>query len=59
MFNTLIRSGDIRDQSQTLPNIAPIFGRFFLPSPFFGRVFQKLYQRYHPYLVARRLNQLS
>ena len=49
-----ISSGDIRDQSQKLSEIAPNFGRFSLPK-FMGPAFQKLYPFYHPYLTARRL----
>ena len=52
------RSGDIRDQSRKLSEIAPKFGRFFtfltLPN-FRGRAFHKLYARYHPCLAASRL----
>ena len=56
MFDMSISSGDIRDQSRKLSEIAPKFGRFFGPRKFFwGRTFQKLYTRYHPYLAARRL----
>ena len=49
------RSGDIRDQSRKLSEIAPKFGRFIGPRKFWGRAFQKLYTRYHPCLAARRL----
>ena len=48
------RFGDIRDQSRTLSEIAPIFGRFLALPIFRGRAFQKLYARYHP-LAVRRL----
>jgi len=47
-----IRSGDIRDQSRKLSEIA----RNFLPSQILGkRAFQKLYQYYHLSLTRRRL----
>ena len=50
-----IRSGDIRDQSRKLSEIAPNFGRFFRPTKFLGRAFQKMYPVYHSCLTARRL----
>jgi len=50
-----ISSGDIRDQSRKLSEIAPKFGRFKALPNFWGRAFQKLYARYHPYLASRRL----
>ena len=55
MFDMSIISGDIRDQSRKLSEIAPKFGRFFGPPNFWGRAFQKLYACYHPYLASRRL----
>jgi len=55
MFDMSINSGDIRDQSQKLSEIAPKFGRFLALPNFWGRAFQKLYSRYHPYLASRRL----
>jgi len=51
----LIRSGDIRDQSRNLSEIATKFRRFFAVANFRGQVFQKLYARYHPCLAARRM----
>jgi len=50
----LIRSGDIRDQSRQLSEIAQNFGRFFALSNFLGRAFQNLHPFYHPCLAARR-----
>ena len=48
----------LRSKSKVVKNRAEIW-TFFWPSPFFwgggGRVFQKLYARYHPCLGARRL----
>jgi len=55
MFDMSIRSGDIRDKSRKLSEIAPKFGRFLALLKFWGRAFQKLYAHYHPYLAARRL----
>ena len=55
MFDMSISSGDIRDQIRKLSEIAPIFGRFLALPNFWGRTFQKLYARYHPYLASRRL----
>ena len=56
MFDMSISSGDIRDQSRKLSEIAPKFGRFLaLGNLGGGRTFQKLYTRYHPCLAARRL----
>ena len=49
------RSGDIRDQSRKLLEVAPKFGRFFDPPNFRGRAFQKLYARYHLCLAVCRL----
>jgi len=37
-----IRSGDIRDQSQKLPEIAQNFGRFFGPPKFLGADLPKI-----------------
>jgi len=37
-----IRSGDIRDQSQKLSEIAQNFGRFFGPPKFFGAGLPKI-----------------
>ena len=55
MFDMSIRSGDIRDQSRKLSEIALKFGRFFDPRKFWRQAFQKLYTRYHPCLAVRRL----
>jgi len=55
MFDMSISSGDIRDQSRKLSEIAPKFGRFFGPQKFWGRAFQNWYTRYHPCLATRRL----
>jgi len=55
MFDMSIRSRDIRNQSRKLSKIAPNIGRFLALPNFWGRAFQKLYARYHPYLAARRL----
>ena len=49
------RSGDIRDQSRKLSEVAPNFGGFLTLPNFRGRAFQKLYARYHPCLAVRRL----
>ena len=49
------RSGDIRDQSRKLSEVAPKFGRFLTLPNFRGRAFQKVYARYHPCLAVRRL----
>jgi len=48
-------SGDIRDQSRKLSEIAPKFGRFLALRNLRGRAFQKLYARYQPCLATRRL----
>jgi len=48
------RSGDIRDQSRKLSEIAPKCGRFLTLPNFRGRVFQKLYACYHSCLATRR-----
>ena len=45
------RSGDIRDQSRKLSEIAPKFGRILALPNFRGRAFQKLYARYHSCLT--------
>jgi len=50
-----ICSGDIRDQSRKLSKIVPKFASFLALRNFWGRVFQKLYARYHPCLAARHL----
>jgi len=55
IFDVPTRSGDIRDQSRKLSEVAPKFGRFLKLPNFRGRAFQKLYARYHPYLVVRQL----
>ena len=55
MFDMSISSGDIRDQSRKLSEIAPKFGRFLALPNFLGRAFQKLYARYQPYLESRGL----
>ena len=55
IFDMPTRSGDIRDQSRKLSEIAPKFGRFLALPNFRGRAFQKLYARYHPCLATRRL----
>jgi len=49
------RSGDIRDQSRNLSEIAPKFGRFLALPNFRGRAFQKSYAHYHPCLATGRL----
>ena len=49
------RSGDIRDQSRKLSEVAPKFEGFLTLPNFRGRAFQKLYARYHPCLAVRRL----
>jgi len=54
-FDMSICSGDIRDQSRKLTEIAPKFGRSFGPPNFFWGAFQKLYARYYPCVAARRL----
>ena len=50
MFYMSIHSGDIRDRSRTLSEIA-----FCGPLKFQWRDFQKLYPHYHPSLAARDL----
>ena len=55
MFDMSIISGDIRDQSRKLSEIAPKFGRFLALQNFWGRAFQKLYARYHHYVASRGL----
>jgi len=50
-----ISSGDIRDQSRKLSEIAPNFERFFALQNFLGQAFQKLYPFYHSCLAARQL----
>ena len=49
------RSGDIRDQSRKLSEVAPKFGRFLTLPNFRVRAFPKSYARYHPCLAVRRL----
>jgi len=49
-----IRSGDIRDRSRKLSEIALKFGRFLALPNIWGQAFQKLYAAYHPCLAARR-----
>ena len=41
-FDMSISSGDIRDQSRKLSEIAPKFGRFFGPRKFWGADLQKV-----------------
>jgi len=55
MFDMSLSSGDIRDQSRKLSEIAPKFGRFLALPNFWGRAFQKWYARYHHYFASRRL----
>jgi len=55
MIDISCRFGDIRDQSRKSSEIVPKFRRFLAIPNFRGRVFQKLYARYYPCLVARRL----
>jgi len=55
MLDMYIRSGDIRDQSRKLSEIALKFGLFLALPNFRGQAFQKLYANYHPCLAARRL----
>jgi len=50
-----LMSGDIRDQSRKLSEIAPKFERFLALPNFRGRAFRKLYARYHPCLATHRL----
>jgi len=49
-----IRSGDIRDQSRKLSEIAQNFGRFLALLNVWWRAFQKVYPVYHSCLAARR-----
>jgi len=52
-----MRSGDIRDQSRKLSEIAQDFERFS-PSQILGgrpQAIQKLCPHYHPFLATRRL----
>ena len=53
IFKMSSHSGDIRDQSRKLSEIAPNFGRFFALPNLRGSVFQNLYAHYHSYLLAR------
>ena len=55
IFDKWIRSGDIRDQSRKLLEIAQNFGQFLALLNVLGRAFQKLYPVYHSCLAARRL----
>ena len=55
MFDLSISSGDIRDQTRKLSEIAPKFGSFLALPNCWGRAFQKFYARYHPNLASRRL----
>ena len=48
IFDMLIRSGDIHDQSRKLSEIAQNFGRFSCPLKFLARAFQNLHPFYHP-----------
>jgi len=48
-------SGDIRDQSRKLSEMAPKYGRLLALRNVRGQAFQKLYAYYHPCLAARRL----
>jgi len=48
IFDLWIRSGDIRDKSRKLSEIAPDFERFS-PSQILGAGHQKMYPHYHPY----------
>jgi len=51
-----IYSGDIAIKVESCQKSGRTFGRSFgLPKFFLGRVFQKLYARYHPCVAARRL----
>jgi len=56
IFGLWIGSGDIRDQSRKLSEIAKYFGRFFTLPNFGGNAFQKVYAGYNPWLAARRLD---
>jgi len=49
-------SGDIRNQSRKLSNIALNFGRFFALPNFRGPAFQKLYTYFDPCLAARSMD---
>ena len=55
IFDVPTRSGDIRDQTRKLSEIAPKFGRFVDSTKFYGAGLPKLYARYHPCLATRRL----
>jgi len=55
IFDMWIYSGDIRDQSRKLLEIAKIFDDFLALLNFWWRTFQKLYPVNHPCLMARRL----
>ena len=49
------RSGDIRDQSRKLSEVAPKVARFLTLPNFRGRAFPTLYSRYHTCLAVCRL----
>ena len=51
----IIRSGDIRDQSQSCQISRRNLDVFLALPNFRGHAFQKLYTHYHPCLPARRL----
>ena len=55
IFDMWIYSGDIRDQSRKLLEIAKIFDDFLALLNFWGQTFRKLYPVYHSCLAARRL----
>jgi len=58
IFDMLILSGDIRDQSRKLSKIVQYFGRYFCRHNFFGAGIVKLCQFYHPCLAGRRLKKV-
>ena len=58
IFDLWIRSGDIRDQSRKLSELAKNFGQFFAIPNFRGQALQKLYPGYNPWLAARRLDKI-
>jgi len=49
------RSGDIRDQSRKLSEIAPKFGRLFDPPKFYGAGLPKIVRTLSPMFATRRL----
>ena len=55
MFDMSIRSGDIRDQSRKLSEIAPKFGRSFGPPKFMGAGLPKVVRALSPQPRSRRL----